>query len=86
MTYEERKALMAKCAKCEYAAKKVFSCDYYGEPITSAYYVGRRYQAREFRICKMLSLLCAEIDEPCPLPNLTEEEIEQREDEYDNED
>lgn len=83
MTYEERRKLAEQCAKCVYAAKKMFSCDYYGEPITSDYYVGRRYPAREFRVCKMLSLLCGEIDEPCPLPTLTEEEIEERETEFD---
>ena len=82
MTYEERKELLAKCSKCEYAAKRVFPYDAEGSPITSRYTRERRYGAREFRVCKMLSLLCGEIDEPCPLPTLTEDEIEERETEF----
>lgn len=84
MTYEQRIALAQKCAACPYKAVRTL-------PYTEVedYDDGHRKFTRERtfnkpqNVCKILSLLCTEIDEPCPLPNLTEDEIEEREIEFD---
>lgn len=84
MTPTERHELLLKCSKCPYNAVRTL-------PYTEVedYDDGHRKFTRERtfnkpqNVCKMLSLLCMEIDEPCPLPNLTEDEIEEREIEFD---
>lgn len=81
MTYQERNELLKKCNQCPYATEREFLVDAEDEPV-SKFYCGRKFH-RRYKVCKMLSIRCGEINEPCPLPNLTEEEIEERETEFD---
>lgn len=84
MTYEERTELLIKCSTCPYKAVRTLPYTEYQD-----YDDGERKfeRSRTFNkpqnVCKMLSLLCTEIERPCPLPELTDEEIEEREAEFD---
>lgn len=73
-------ALAQKCSKCPYATEKDFTVDA-ENTLVGKFYTGRKYR-KKMRVCKMLSLICGEV-QSCPLPGLTDEEIEERETAFD---
>lgn len=84
MTSKERNELLKKCAKCPYKAVKTLPyTEYLDYDDGKRKFNTERTFNKSQRVCKMLSLICTEIDEPCPLPTLTEKEIEERETEFD---
>lgn len=83
MTHKEKIQLLNKCNTCPYKATRTL-------PYTEVqdYDDGERKFSRERTfnkprsVCKLIPLLCAEV-EKCPLPDLTEDEIEEKETEFD---
>ena len=84
MTYAEKIELLQMCGECPHKAVKTLpytECLDYDDGVRK--FSTERTFNKPQNVCKLLNLLCAEINEPCPLPNLTAEEIEERETEFD---
>lgn len=84
MTHKERMELMKRCYACPHRTTMTFKYDAEHRAITMPYSTERAYGTGAFPVCKLLALICGEIEQPCPADSMTEEEIEAREEEFDN--
>lgn len=85
MTYEERMALARKCASCAYTTLVTMMVTEEGEyePEFGRTECCSRTVRKKVRVCKLIPCVCAEIDS-CPVNTMTDDEIDEKLDEFDN--